>query len=69
METYPDRGLDVEDALRIQDEFGKHLKYFIAPGPIAAKIHKDVEAGIATAGPDRDDLRGGREEVDHRHPV
>src|SRR5690348_5947287 len=27
METYPDRGLDVEDALRIQDEFGKHLKY------------------------------------------
>ena len=45
METYPDRGLDVEDALRIQDEFGKHLKYFLAPGPIAAKIHKDVEAG------------------------
>jgi formylglycine-generating enzyme required for sulfatase activity len=45
METYPDRGLDVEDALRIQDEFSKHLKYFIAPGPIAEKIHKDVEAG------------------------
>jgi hypothetical protein len=45
MESYPDRGLDVEDALRIQDEFGKHLKYFIAPGPIAGKIHKDVEAG------------------------
>ena len=45
METYPDRGLDVEDALRIQDEFGEHLKYFIASGPIAAKIHKDVEAG------------------------
>src|SRR5262245_59482670 len=41
METYPDRGLDVEDALRIQGEFGKHLKYFLAPGPIAAKIHKD----------------------------
>ena len=45
METYPERGLDVEDALRIQDEFGKHLKYFIAPGPVSAKIHKDVEAG------------------------
>jgi hypothetical protein len=45
METYPDRGLDVEDALRIQDEFGKHLKFFLAPGPIAAKIHKEVEAG------------------------
>jgi formylglycine-generating enzyme required for sulfatase activity len=45
METYPARGLNVEDALRIQDEFGKHLKYFIAPGPLAAKIHKEVEAG------------------------
>lgn len=45
METYPDRGLDVEDALRIQDEFGERLKFFIAPGPIAAKIHKAVEAG------------------------
>jgi formylglycine-generating enzyme required for sulfatase activity len=45
VESYPDRGLDVEDALRIQDEFGKHLRYFIAPGPIAEKIHKDVEAG------------------------
>jgi formylglycine-generating enzyme required for sulfatase activity len=45
MESYPDPGLDVEDARRIQDEFSKHLKYFIAPGPIAAKIHKDVEAG------------------------
>jgi hypothetical protein len=45
MESYPDRGLDVEDALRVQDQFGKHLKYFIFPGPIAETIHKDVEAG------------------------
>jgi hypothetical protein len=45
MARYPDRGLDVEDALRIQDLFDRHLKYFIAPGPIADKIHKDVEAG------------------------
>jgi formylglycine-generating enzyme required for sulfatase activity len=45
MATYPDRGLGIEDALRIQDEFSKHLKYFIAPGPIAEKIHKAVEAG------------------------
>ncbi len=45
MESYPDRGLDVEDALLIQDQFTRHLKYFIAPGPIAEKIHKDVEAG------------------------
>jgi formylglycine-generating enzyme required for sulfatase activity len=54
METYPDRSLNVEDALRIQDDFGKHLKYFIAPGPIASKIHKDVEAGsrlLALSGP------------------
>jgi len=45
MESYPDRGLDVEDALRVQDQFTKHLKYFISPGPIAETIHKDVEAG------------------------
>jgi formylglycine-generating enzyme required for sulfatase activity len=45
MESYPDRGLDVEDALRIQDQFTKHLKYFLSPGAIADKIHKDVEAG------------------------
>jgi len=44
MESYPDRGLDVEDALLIQDEFSRHLKYFIFPGPMAEKIHKDVEA-------------------------
>lgn len=45
MESYPDRGLDVENALRVQDEFDKHLKYYLSPGPIAEKIHKDVEAG------------------------
>ncbi len=45
MESYPDRGLDVEDALRIQDQFSRHLKYFLVPGPIAEKIHKEVEAG------------------------
>jgi formylglycine-generating enzyme required for sulfatase activity len=45
MEGYPDRGLDVEDALRVQDQFDKHLKYYIRPGPIADKIHKEVEAG------------------------
>jgi hypothetical protein len=45
MESYPDRGLDVDDALRIQDQFTRQLKYYISPGPIADKIHKDVEAG------------------------
>ena len=69
MESYPDRGLDVDDALEIQDQFTRQLKYFIAPGPIADKIHKDVEAGSASAGPDRADFREGRKEVDHRHPV
>ena len=45
MEGYPDRGLDVDSALEIQDQFTRHLKYFISPGPLAEKIHKDVEAG------------------------
>jgi formylglycine-generating enzyme required for sulfatase activity len=45
MSHYPDRGLDVDDALWVQDEFTQHLKFFIAPGPIAEKVHKEVEAG------------------------
>jgi len=45
MENYPERGLDVEDALRIQDEFNKHLKYFVVPSRVAELIHKEVEAG------------------------
>jgi formylglycine-generating enzyme required for sulfatase activity len=45
MESYPERGLDVNDAIRIQAQFDKRLKYFILPGPIAGKIHKEVEAG------------------------
>ncbi len=45
MASYPDRGLDVDDALKIQDQFTRHLVYFIAPGPIAHEIHKSVEAG------------------------
>jgi formylglycine-generating enzyme required for sulfatase activity len=45
MGKYPERGLDVESALEIQNQFSKHLKYFIAPGPIATEIHKEVEAG------------------------
>jgi hypothetical protein len=45
MDHYPDRGLDVDGALLIQNEFSRHLKYFISPGPLADKIHKDVEAG------------------------
>jgi formylglycine-generating enzyme required for sulfatase activity len=45
MTGYPNRGLDVDSAVEIQDQFNQHLKYFISPGPIAEKIHKDVEAG------------------------
>jgi hypothetical protein len=45
MASYPDRGLDVEDALTIQEQFTRQLKYFIVAGPIADKIHKEVEAG------------------------
>jgi formylglycine-generating enzyme required for sulfatase activity len=35
----------VEDALRIQDEFLKHLTYSIVGSPLTEKIHKEVEAG------------------------
>ena len=45
MENYPDRGLDADTALKIQDQFTQRLEYFIAPGPLADKIHRDVEAG------------------------
>src|ERR1700733_14435272 len=45
MEGYPDHGLDVDSALEIQDQFTRLLKYFISPGPLTEKIHKDVEAG------------------------
>ena len=45
IKNYPERGLDVDGARRIQDQFDKNLKYFIVPGPTADKIHKDVEAG------------------------
>jgi formylglycine-generating enzyme required for sulfatase activity len=45
MESYPDLGLDVDTARKVQDAFDKHLKFYLAPGPIAEKIHKEVEAG------------------------
>src|SRR5258707_13756544 len=35
MEGYPDRGLDVDSALEIQEQFTRHLKYFISPLPLA----------------------------------
>ena len=69
MEGYPDRGLDVEGALAIQDQFDKHLKYFLAPGPIAAKIHKDVEAGSRVLALTGTLSETGREAMDHRLAV
>src|SRR5215212_5417120 len=45
MKGYPEGGLGVEDALKVQDQFQEHLTYFLAPGPIVERIHKDVEAG------------------------
>src|SRR5262245_10907050 len=45
MSGYPERGLDVDDALRIQEQFQRDLTYFLAPGPITERIHKEVEAG------------------------
>src|SRR4051812_19997942 len=45
MEGYPERGLDVEDAWKIQGQFDEHLRYYISPGPMAEEFHKGVEAG------------------------
>ena len=68
MSRYPDRGLDVDDALRVQDEFTQHLKFFIAPGPIAEKVHKEVEAGSRLLALTGTVAAEGRQELDHRHP-
>jgi hypothetical protein len=45
LEGDPKRGLDALAAQRIQGEFDRRLKLYIAPGPLAATIHKDVAAG------------------------
>jgi formylglycine-generating enzyme required for sulfatase activity len=45
MEGYPDQGLDTAAAIKIQERLGEQVKYYLAPGPIAASIHKKVEAG------------------------
>ena len=69
MESYPDRGLDVEDALRIQDQFDRAPEILPRPRPDRGEDPQGRGGGIAAAGPDRHDLREGREAVDHRHPV
>jgi formylglycine-generating enzyme required for sulfatase activity len=45
MEGYPDQGLDTAAAIKVQEQLGELVKYFLTPGPIAAAIHRDVEAG------------------------
>ena len=45
MKNYPESGLDVDHAKRVQEQFDKHLKIYIAPGAMAEQIHKSVEAG------------------------
>ncbi len=45
MKGYPNSGLDADQAMRIQQQFDKHLKFYIAPGVMAEQIHKSVEAG------------------------
>ncbi len=68
MSRYPERGLDVDDALRVQDEFTKHLKFFIVPGPIAEKVHKEVEAGSRLLALTGTVARKDGKKLDHRHP-
>jgi len=42
---YPAEGLDVEAARRFNEEFGRRLAYFVAPGELATKLHREVEWG------------------------
>jgi formylglycine-generating enzyme required for sulfatase activity len=43
--VYPAKGLDVESAQKFLHEFTAHLEYFVAPGPLTAKLHREVEYG------------------------
>ncbi len=44
-DDWPDRGLDVEAAQKVLADWTESLRYFIAPGPLTDKIHKDTEWG------------------------
>ena len=46
MERYwPPQDLDVEAAQKLLDEWSRRLAYYVAPGPLTDKIHKEVEWG------------------------
>ena len=42
---WPPEGLDVEAAQRLLDEWSSRLAYYVAPGPLTDKLHKEVEWG------------------------
>jgi formylglycine-generating enzyme required for sulfatase activity len=44
-EDYPWKGLDAMSAQKFLDAFSARLTYFIAPGELTARIHKEVEWG------------------------
>jgi len=38
---YPEKGLDVDEAVKLLEKFDEHLKYYIVPGPLANKDHTE----------------------------
>jgi formylglycine-generating enzyme required for sulfatase activity len=42
---YPEKGLDCDAAQKFLDEFTARLRYNVAPGELAAKMHKEAEWG------------------------
>ncbi len=42
---WPPQGLDVEAAQKVMEEWSSRLAYYVAPGPLTDKLHKEVEWG------------------------
>jgi formylglycine-generating enzyme required for sulfatase activity len=42
---WPPEGLDVQAAQKLLGEWSRRLAYYVAPGPLTDKIHKEVEWG------------------------
>ena len=69
MESYPDRGLDVEDALPDSGPVHPASQVLHCSRPDRREDPQGRGGRLAIAGPDRNDLGEGRKEVDHRHPI
>ena len=62
-DLYPDKGLDADAAVKLQDEFTKRLKFFIT-GPMEAELHKSLSYGARALA-----LTGIIEEKDGRRSI